>query len=281
MRRKIVATAWRNLAIAVYKAPAEGKVYGTFDADVSATMEYIRKKRDEGVRLTITHFVAAAISRALYEDVPDINCYVKRGKIIYRDDANVFVSVSIKGGKGMSGFVVPKTQELPASEIALLIKEKAEEKRNGKESDAFAAKDKIAKVPWPFRRPVFLFIRWILFEMGLPIPFLKIKSDPFGSIMLTNIGSFGLEYGMVALFPIGKLPAVVTMGRVVQKPVVIDGEIKIRWMLPFSGTFDHRIVDGAQIGAFMHGVVERLLHPEEMNLPNPPGETNEEEHEQE
>jgi hypothetical protein len=55
--------------------------------------------------------------------------------------------------------------------------------------------------------------------------------------MITNIGTFGLSYGMVALFPIGKIPAVITMGKIEENPVVIDGEIKIRKMLPLDRHF--------------------------------------------
>jgi len=87
--------------------------------------------------------------------------------------------------------------------------------------------------------------------------------------MVTNIGSFGLSYGMVALFPIGKIPAVVTMGKIEEKAVVIDGEIKIRKMLPLTGTFDHRIVDGAQAGVLTMGVVNRLKDPKKLDSPNP------------
>ncbi len=245
---------------------------GYFDIDVNDVVEYIARKRAEGVRLTITHFTAAAVSRALYEDIPDINCYVKRGKIVYREDANVCVSISVEGGKGMSAYVIPKTQELSATQISKLIREKAAEKRAGKESGGFGAKDTIGRIPWPLRRPVFRLIKWILFELGLPIPFLKLPKDPFGSTMLTNIGVFGLEYGSVALFPIGKLPFVITMGALKQKPTVRDGEIVIRWFLPVSGTFDHRIVDGAQIGELANGVVKHLSDPEALDRPNPPRE---------
>ena len=263
-------TSWRDLAIAVYKAPSDSRIYGIYDVDVTNVMEYIARKRDTGVHLTITHFMTAALARTLYEDLPDINCYVQRGRLRFREDANVFLAVSIEGGKGMTGMVVPKTQTLSASQIAEYVQTHAARKRAGDESGPFAAKGILAKIPWPFRRPLFLLIKWWIFEMGLPFPFLKISPDPFGSIMITNIGGYGLAYGMVALFPIGKLPAVATMGAVTEKAVVIDGEIKIRKMLPLTGTFDHRIVDGAQAGALSRGVETRLAHPELLDQPNPP-----------
>jgi len=62
----------------------------------------------------------------------------------------------------------------------------------------------------------------------------------------------------------------VTMGRVMEKPVVIDGKICIRSMLPLTGTFDHRIVDGAQAGILANCAIRRLQDPEELARPNKP-----------
>ncbi len=260
-------TAWRKLAIAVYKQPVDSRIYGIFDADVSNIVDYIEKEKQKGRRLTITHFVTAAVARALYEDVPDINCFVRRGHVVYRKDADVFVTVNVKG-KDMTGLIVRRAQDLSVGEIADIVVEKAARKRNGEESGAFASKGILSKIPWPFRRMLFVIIKLWIFDLGLPFPFLKIPADPFGSIMITNIGSFGLSYGMVALFPIGKIPAVVTMGEIVDKPVVIDGAIQIRKMLPLTGTFDHRIVDGAQAGILTMGVVKRLKDPQMLDSPN-------------
>jgi len=261
-------SAWRKLAIAVYGAPKEGKIYGTYEVDVTEMVKYIQQKKKEGKRLTVTNFAVAAMARTLYEDIPDINCFVRRGRLVYREDADVFVTVSIKKGKGMTGLIVPKAHELSVSEIADYMTTYVERKRQGKESGAFAAKDVVAKIPWPFRRPIFLFIKWWVFDLGFKLPFLNMPRDPFGSIMLTNIGTFGLSTGMVALFPIGKLPAVVTMGKIAEKPVVVDGKVQVRSMLPFTGTFDHRIVDGAQAGKLAMGAKQRLANPQELDQPN-------------
>ncbi|MCK9245075.1 MAG: 2-oxo acid dehydrogenase subunit E2 [Candidatus Marinimicrobia bacterium] len=264
---KPLTTSWRRLAIATYAAPKDSRIYGTFDVDVTEVLKYIEAQRKAGNRLTITHFMAAALARTLYEDLPDVNCFVRRGHVVARRDANLFITINVGGG-GMTGMILKRCQELSALEIGKLILSKSKEKRAGIEEGAFAARDKIANIPWPFRRPIFLFIKWWIFDMGLPFPFLKIPPDPFGSIMLTNIGTFGLQYGFPALFPIGRLPCVIAMGALTKKPVVIDNEIQIRDILPVGGTFDHRIMDGYQGGVLASGTIRRLQHPEELDQPN-------------
>ena len=55
------------------------------------------------------------------------------------------------------------------------------------------------------------------------------------------------------------------LGKLEEKPVVRDGEIVIRHILPLTGTFDHRIVDGAQIGKFARGIKRGYRKPEWMD----------------
>lgn len=259
--QKIRTSPWRKLSIAIYGAPREGKVYGTYEVDVTEMLKYIQQKKEEGRRITVTQFLVAALGKALYEDAPEANCYVRRGNIIYRESADVFMSILAKNGNGQTGMVIPDVQNKSVSEISDYVNKRLNSKREGNEKGLYSATKFIAKVPWPFRKMVLKIITWWLFDMEFPLPGTRVNRSPFGSIMLTNIGSFGLKTGMVALFPIGKLPGVITMGKIEEKPVVIDGEIKIRSILPLTGTFDHRIVDGAQIGKLASGMQTKLAKP--------------------
>lgn len=258
---KMKTSPWRKLSIAIYGAPNEGKVYGTYDIDVTDMLSYIKKKKEEGKRITVTHFFVSALGKALYEDAPEVNCYVKRGNIVYRESADVFISVVKKSGKGQTGMVVPEVQNKTVSEISDYVESRLEEKREGKKDGLAASTKLLARIPWPFRRLVLKMIKWWVFDMEFSLPGMTAPNAPFGSIMLTNIGSFGLKTGMVALFPIGKLPGVITMGKIEERPVVIDGKIEIRAIMPLTGTFDHRIVDGAQIGRLANGMKKKLANP--------------------
>lgn len=258
---KTTTSPWRKLSIAIYGAPTEGKVYGTYDVDVTDMLAYIKKKKEEGKRITVTHFMVAALGKALFEDAPEVNCYVRRGDIVYRDSADVMISVLKKTGKGQTGMIVKDVQNKTVSEIAEFVEQRLESKREGKQDGMAAATKFLAKVPWPFRKMLLNFVKWWVFDMEFSLPGMKAPKSPFGSILLTNIGSFGLKTGMVALFPIGKLPGVITMGKIEERPVVIDGEIVIRSMMPLTGTFDHRIVDGAQIGKLAKGMQTKLADP--------------------
>lgn len=70
-----------------------------------------------------------------------------------------------------------------------------------------------------------------------------------GTITITNFGAFDAISGT----PVIKHPevAILGIGKIMKKPVVIDNEIVIRDIAPLSLTFDHRIIDGADGGRFM------------------------------
>jgi 2-oxoisovalerate dehydrogenase E2 component (dihydrolipoyl transacylase) len=76
----------------------------------------------------------------------------------------------------------------------------------------------------------------------------KLKPEQMqrGTITITNVGSFGSEYGT----PIINHPeaAIVAVGAIAPRPLVVDGEVEARPAATLSLTFDHRVMDGAEAG---------------------------------
>ena len=85
-----------------------------------------------------------------------------------------------------------------------------------------------------------------------------------GTFTVTNIGALG---GTGAI-PIINYPEVAILGvaRARQEPVVRDGQIVPRVLLPLSLTFDHRVADGADGARFASTIVRSLEHPDELLL---------------
>ena len=54
------------------------------------------------------------------------------------------------------------------------------------------------------------------------------------------------------------------MARARQEPVVREGRIEPRLLLPLSLTFDHRVADGADGALFASAIVRRLERPERL-----------------
>ena len=72
-------TPWRKTANAMYKKAVDGRIYGTFEIEMDPVLDYIKKYKEKGTRITITQIAMAAIARAIALDIPDVNVYIKRG----------------------------------------------------------------------------------------------------------------------------------------------------------------------------------------------------------
>ena len=258
-------TPWRLVANTVFGPPKSGKLYGTMDVDITETEEYIWSERKANRKITMTSIAIAAIAKTLAEDTPEINCFIRRGRIIPRDYIDVSTAVLLKGGEAMSTVIIKEADTKTVLEIANELKEKAFEARQGDEDEAMDSKHALAKIPWPFRKWIYLLIRFVIYGLGIKIKSIGISDRSFGSITLTNVGSIGLTNSFPALMPMAKLPAVIAIGKIEKRPVVIKDEIVIRTILAGSAAFDHRLVDGIQIARFVKGVIRRIQNPKLMD----------------
>ena len=79
------------------------------------------------------------------------------------------------------------------------------------------------------------------------------------TITLTSLGALG---GIVST-PVLNLPevAIVGVNRMVERPMVVDGQITIRKMMNLSSSFDHRVVDGMDAARFIQAVRQLLEQP--------------------
>jgi pyruvate dehydrogenase E2 component (dihydrolipoamide acetyltransferase) len=81
-----------------------------------------------------------------------------------------------------------------------------------------------------------------------------------GTFTITNYGAIGGIFGT----PIINHPevAILGVGKVKEMPVVKNGKIVIRKILPLALSFDHRVVDGAEAARFFNTVITRLEDPD-------------------
>ena len=95
---------------------------------------------------------------------------------------------------------------------------------------------------------------------------LTIEDLQGGTFTISNGG----VYGSMLSTPILNLPqsGVLGMHNIVDRPVVIDGEIKIRPVMYLALSYDHRIIDGKEAVSFLKEIKENLEEPEKLFLDN-------------
>jgi pyruvate dehydrogenase E2 component (dihydrolipoamide acetyltransferase) len=80
-----------------------------------------------------------------------------------------------------------------------------------------------------------------------------------GTITITNIGVFGMDTGTPILNP-GEV-GILALGTIKQKPWVVDGEVRPRFVTTLGASFDHRVVDGDVASRFLADVASVVEEP--------------------
>lgn len=80
-----------------------------------------------------------------------------------------------------------------------------------------------------------------------------------GTFTISNIGPIG-GTGAVPMVNFPEV-AIMAMARAQEKPVVRDGQIVIRTIMPLCLSFDHRVCDGAEAAMFLRHIAECLEDP--------------------
>ncbi|MGA1821723.1 MAG: dihydrolipoamide acetyltransferase family protein [Thermoplasmatota archaeon] len=86
-----------------------------------------------------------------------------------------------------------------------------------------------------------------------------------GSFTISNFGALGGIYGV----PIINYPeaAILGVGKIRDLPRVVDGQVVVRKTMGISVSFDHRIVDGAEVARFINTLKSYLENPGRLTAP--------------
>lgn len=254
-------TDWRKVASSIYRKPRDSKIYGSVEIDITELEKFIAQKRKEGVKTTLTHIMTLIIGRAFSQDVPELNAYIKRGKVVKRNQVDGMVSVLLKNGE-MGSVKIENTDQATIKELSEIMAEKIKQSRKGDENKAMQSKHMLSSIPWPFRTWLFNLYKTVTIDWGLIMPGLNLSSDSFGSYVVSNIGSLGLDTGYAALLPSSNVSIVLIIGKVYKKPVIVNDEIVPRKVFTLSATLDHRVVDGSHGGKLFRFIKHMVKNPQ-------------------
>ncbi|MFN7326549.1 MAG: 2-oxo acid dehydrogenase subunit E2 [Chitinophagales bacterium] len=257
-------TDWRKVAASLYQKPTDSKIFGSVDLDVTLAEEFVNEQRKKGLKITLTHILLLAIARGIKTEAPELNCYVKRGQIVQRPSIDASLSVIIRGEREMSSVLVRAADTLTLSDLVRYLETEIPATRKGQEKGAMKMKKILAAIPWPFRTWLLAILRNVTVNWGLSLPKWGISANSFGTFVLSNIGSVGLDSGYPALLPSSNVSIVLIMGSVHTKPAVVHGEIVPRKILNLSAALDHRVVDAVHGGRLFKAIKAVLRDPHQL-----------------
>jgi pyruvate dehydrogenase E2 component (dihydrolipoamide acetyltransferase) len=262
MNSENLNTDWRKVSAALYKKPVDSKIFGSVELDVTDLEEFISNQRKNELKITLTHIFTLIIARALRDEVPELNCFIRRGNVIRRNTIDAMVSVLVKD-KEMSSVRIQDADNLNLSQLSEQLGKGISGLRSGEEDKTMRMKSVISKIPWPLRTWIFNLIKLLTVNLGISIPSIGLTANNFGSFVITNIGSIGLDTGFPALFPVSNVAMVFVMGGVYKKPIVIDDKIVVRRVISLSCALDHRVVDAIHGGRLFRYIKQMVQKPED------------------
>jgi pyruvate/2-oxoglutarate dehydrogenase complex dihydrolipoamide acyltransferase (E2) component len=260
-------SAFRRIAIGTWATAYDPSVYGTMEIQMDSAVDYIKRYREQtGQRLTVTHMVARAIAAA-FEKVPDANAVLRFNRIYLRKNIGVFMQV-VMTDEGedkidLSGVTIYDVAEKNLSQIVTEVEEKVDVVRKRKDPVLEKSRGLFHKIPSLFLNLFVKLLSLLLVTFNLDLRKFGLPKDPFGSVMITNVGSLGLDLAYAPLVPYSGVGLVLATGEVQQRAVVEDDEVVIRKMMNLNATFDHRFIDGYHAAVMSRTVRAWLQKPEE------------------
>ena len=244
-------SVFRKMAMGTWEVAKDPSVYGLIEIDLTntlASLDAYQKKHN--VKITPAHLVGKAVAYCMKRR-PEINGMIRGKKIYLRENVALFYQVNIPGeGKDkikkatLSGAVLHEAENMTLAQIAGGLANKAKNLREGKDLEIKRNMELFKFIPWRLCGLYLDFVGWLMYGLNLNLSFLGVAKDPFGSIMITNIGGLGIDIAWAPLVPYSRVPVLLAVGAITDKAWVVDKKVEVRPILPIGVTFDHRLIDG-------------------------------------
>lgn len=209
--------------------------YVFFEVDVTkllaARETMLAREKELNARISMTALYVKALAIAC-QHVPICNATLVDGQITVWGNVNVGIAVALPGKTDYeSGLIVPVVRNAEAKSVLALdreIKDLVERAKTGKLAPGDTAD---------------------------------------GTVTLSSAAGFMPGQWCVST-PLINQPQVFNFqpGSPIEKPVVVDGQIVVRTMLPCGLSFDHRAMDGDPVARFNRKIADLLANPELMLL---------------
>lgn len=256
-------SSFRKIALGTWRTAKDPSVYGSVELEMDETLRYLEAFRAAtGKHCTVTHLMAAAMGKVLAV-MPDANAILRFGRIWLRQEVGVFFQVAMEdpvtGQIDLSGVTVREADKKTLEQIVDDFQRAASKVRAGQDAEKEGTRQTFKRLPAFVVGPVLDLVSFFSYTLNLDLRRFGIGRDLFGSAMVTNIGSLGLEEAYVPLVPYSRVPLLVAMGAIKRVPVVREGDrIEVASVMRLYATFDHRLLDGAH-AATMSRELKRIF----------------------
>ncbi len=208
---------------------------------MTTVRQYIRDyEAATGTDISFTAFIAVCLGKAVEMNKHVHACRGRGNQLVLFDDVDVNTMIEIE----MDGARVPMSHVIRAANKKTYQDINQDIQKNQAEGAKSQSAPTRGLVRLVMRLPNFIRKFWMRWAFSNP----HRRKTYSGTVLLTAVGMFGKGGGWG--IPVIQHTLAVTLGGIAQKPVVVDGQVKIREMLSVTVSFDHDMVDGAPAARF-------------------------------
>lgn len=213
-------------------------IHGLIEVDVTTPRQRLLEiKQQTGESLSFTAFIIYCCASVVDQN-KRLHAYRDwRNRLILFDDVDVYVPVERPGEGIFSEALIRAANRKSLKDIHLEIRQA--------QSKAMPEPTGGGFMKWYVLIPRFL--RAVFFQVVYGKP--ELFKKHMGTVMVTSVGMFGRGAGW-GVAPVGHA-LTVTVGGIVSRPCVKDGQLEDREHLCLTVTFDHDVVDGAPAARFL------------------------------
>jgi pyruvate/2-oxoglutarate dehydrogenase complex dihydrolipoamide acyltransferase (E2) component len=256
-------SSFRKLAIGSWRTAYDPTVYGTMTLRMDKALAYIEAFRQKtGIRLTVTHLVAKAMAEALRR-CPDANAILRFNKIYLRQRVTIStLVVQTDGGEvDLTSAKIDDAEQKSLRQISAEMEAAVQKVRQRKDEMLEKGKGTIQKIPYLFLNLFTWMMSFFMYTLNWDMTWAGMPRDAFGSAIITNVGSLGLDTAYVPLVPYTRVPIFIAPGAVKDAAVVEDGKVVVGKVMNLNASFDHRFIDGFHASILANTLREMLENP--------------------
>ncbi len=231
--------------------------------DIEKAEEYIRKKRDEGLKgFGMMHVLIASYIRVVSQR-PGVNRFIAGQRIFARDGISVMLTIKLDMSLNSPDTVVKvrfqpdATAEDVYNELTKVIDGYRDNPGGGFDNAAKA----LSYIPGLLLRGAVGFLQFLDY-FGLLPKFLENVSPFHGSFFITSMGSLGIPPIYHHLYDFGNVPVFLSFGAAERKnEVQEDGTVKQRRYIDYNVVTDERVCDGFYFASALKLMKKILKNP--------------------
>ena len=254
----------------IYPNRCDNEAYISERIDLTPVKEYIARRNETETDFPYTYF--HLVLTALVKTItlrPKMNRFIVNGNFFQRNEVTASFVVkkqfSDKGAEALA--MLHTTGDDTIDTVHEYIRQQVTECRSDKVDSTTGEMDILNKLPRWVGKTAVRFIMWL--DKHGWVPDSMTCNDPYySSVVLSNLGSIGLECGYHHLVNWGTNSCFVIIGKKHMKMDYLpDGTPDFHEVIPIGITLDERIADGYYYSGTVALVKELLTHPELLEAP--------------